>query len=385
MPSCVAFLPWLALQSPVTVYDVRLIPYRRGLAPGDTTTATQADVDGVLAAYAIRKDHPVERAALVEVGDWHTGQDADDETRERLFRVRELLTFTGLAGREFFRGRGYCSFDNFALYLQRFVPGDTQHFTFNTRRRDGGASITWGATDFAFLKPLHVDENARPNIDERFLFALLQADAAIQAPFSAIVEFNRANSDSQDVPVHTEVVMTKSAFEYFLDVGHKSDEMVAAFLRIVPPRLGNRPLQGPLANRWPMVRGGVPIRAIETWAREFCVRRNESAHGARRGANQNLVWSEHAHLAFAAILLPLLVKQRLAAGGFYQMREVEQIQLELIESYLMFDPFAPVASPYEHPEHPWSTVYSEEVVREKLRRGLEREMAKIDWANIPPQ
>jgi len=206
-----------------------------------------------------------------------------------------------------------------------------------------------------------------------------------RAPFSAIVEFNRANSDSLDVPVHTEVVMMKSAFEYFLGVGHDCNEMIGALLPLIPTRPKHFPLDGPLATRWPTAnRKGIAIRPIEAWGREFCLRRNESAHGANRGANPGFVWSVHAHLAFASVLLPLLVKQQMVQLGFYQMAQRDTIQLEVIESYVLLDPFAAPATQEDRIERPWSKVYSEIVCGELLRRELESRMNEIRWDEPPP-
>jgi hypothetical protein len=50
----------------------------------------------------------------------------------------------------------------------------------------------------------------------------------------AIIDFNRANTDSQDVPTHTEVVMTKSAFEFLLGIGEKKDELVRPLNEVDP-------------------------------------------------------------------------------------------------------------------------------------------------------
>lgn len=72
----------------------------------------------------------------------------------------------------------------------------------------------WGTDDFAFYRSLHVASIERVKLDESLLVALQAADSKDQLPHAAIVEFNLANTDSSDVPQHTEVVMTKSAFEH---------------------------------------------------------------------------------------------------------------------------------------------------------------------------
>jgi hypothetical protein len=54
--AAIAFFPWLKLINPLAVGYVRLIPYERGSVPGDTERAKQADLDGMLSAYADRPD-----------------------------------------------------------------------------------------------------------------------------------------------------------------------------------------------------------------------------------------------------------------------------------------------------------------------------------------
>ena len=89
-------------------------------------------------------------------------------------------------------------------------------------------------------------------------------------------------------------------------------------------------------------------------------------------------------MAFVSILFPLLVKQRLARDGLLQMDETDEIALAWIEAYLMFDPFEPRARGKPRlRQHPWSRIYSEDVIGEKLRRRLHEQLQQIDWKNLP--
>ena len=357
-----------------------------GRHPGGEGSVTQVDMDGVLEAYATRKNHPVKHAALMEVGAWHLGQETDEEIRTDLFRAREFVAFAALAQRRLFRGHfDYCNFDHYFFVLQNYQMGHTGAFSFATRRRDGGTQQMWDAKEFTFLKPLHVAADTKLTVDELLLAALLRAEEAERTPYEAIVEFNRANTDSQDIPIHTELVMTKSAFEFLLGIRHEADELVEAILPLIPERSPAHRLDGPLAEHWPRSRGNRPMRLLEAWAREFCIRRNEGAHGRRRRGRGDFVWSEESHLAFTSILFPLLLKQRLTRDGFLQMDETDQIQLVGIEAYLTWDPFASSAGGRRRQphEHPWSRIYSEDVLGEKLRRRIEEQMRGIDWDNLP--
>jgi len=153
---------------------------------------------GILSAYATRKDRLVEDAAILEVGDWCSGQDDSDAVRADLFRVRELVAFAALAARRLFTGHGldYCNFDTYALTVQRFRPNAVGQFAFDVRRRDGISLHGWSAEDFAFVKPLHVADSGRMDLDSELLAGLLAAVESDQPLLDAIIEFNRANTDS---------------------------------------------------------------------------------------------------------------------------------------------------------------------------------------------
>lgn len=383
MPNTIAFFPWVSLREPLVVGPVRLIPYERKHAPADGPHVAQADIDGVLKAYAVRKSVLVKAATLMEVGPWQLGQDADEETRRRLFRARELVAITALAERQLFRGHfDYCNFDTYAFVVQNYQPGNSGTFSFTTRHRDGNASRMWRAEEFAFVMPLHVESKATMKLDQALLAALLVADESDNLPYDAIVEFNRANTDSDGIPTHTEVVLTKSAFEFLFDISQNVNEFVDALGKAIPECVPVTKLDGPLAQRWKDARTKA-TRPLDAWAREFCDVRGGAAHGTTRGGTR-FVWSEEAHLAFTSILFPLLIKQRLAKGGFLTIDDRDALELAWIEEYLMYDPFA--ARPLDDdPEHPWSAVYSTKVLGEIMRRGIQREFKKIDWSNLPKE
>jgi hypothetical protein len=381
MPNTIAFFPWVSLHELVIVDPVRLIPYERCHAPADGPHVAQSDIDGVLKAYGNRKDELVHAATLLEVGDWKLGQVADSETRGKLFRARELVGFSALAKRQLFRGHfDYCNFDTYSFVIQNYVPGNSARFSFDTRHRDGTANRMWASDEFAFFKPLHVESNALIKIDETFLAALLAADAAGKLPYDAIVEFDRANTDSDDVPTHIEIVLAKSAFEYLFDISQNVPDFVEALRKAVPERDPQTNLSGPLAQRWKDARPKA-ARPLEAWAREFCDIRGGAAHGAQRNSHR-FVWSEEAHLAFVSILFPLLMKQRLAHEQFLTVGERDALELAWIEDYLMHDPFAP-EQPDRAVEHPWSKVYSYNILGEVMRRGIARSADQIDWSNMP--
>lgn len=375
MPSVIAFFPWVHIDEPLIVGRLRLLPYARGRLPGDGPKVAQKDIDAVLRAYAVRKNQVVQKATLLELGTWRLGQDASRRV-DPLFTARELIAFSALAERQLFGQFSYCNFDTYALTIQRYHAGSAGAFSFFTRRRDGGTNQLWDTKEFTFLKPLHVEFDAKIKIDRSLVAALLKADNADKLPLEAIIEFNRANTDSQDVPSHTEVVMTKSALEFLFGIGEKRDELVRALNAVIPLRNPPWP-NGPLRKKW-QTKFPKAARPLEAWGREFCDLRGGAAHGQRRGGDR-FIWSERAHLAFASILFPLLVKQRLAGDGFMELQERDAVHLELIEAYLMHNPF--IARRRKRPprEHPWRRIYSERILGELMRRQLLRQVRELKF------
>lgn len=263
MPA-IAFFPWAQIDELVEVGPVRLLPYVRGKLAGDRPHASQRDIDGVLAAYAIHGQQRVRQAALLEVGDWRTGTEADAAVSD-LFGARRALGFAALADRRLFTHFEYCNFDTYMLIVQRFQTGATDSFAFTTRRRDGGTTHTWSTSSFAFHRPNHVDGNAMMRLDAALLVAVLKLRPPGHAHFlEAMDEFNLANTDSSDVPMHTEVVMMKSAFEWMVPDRREGHE-----LREGAHRPAFRSSARTIKNRPPAIGVGSSLAARQAPARSL--------------------------------------------------------------------------------------------------------------------
>jgi len=352
MPNAIAFFPWASVQSAVSVGPLRLLPYERGTLPGDQPLITQADIDGILSVYTNRPNYAVTKGALLELDEWQTGMDTSERQVARLFQVRHLLAFSALSRRQLFhRVSDYANFDTFTLVIQRYKPGDTGTFAFSTRRRDGRTQHLWGTDEFAFHRPNHVDGRARMEFDEPLLAALLALPETHKRVYEAIVEFNLANTDSSDVPSHVEAVMCKSAFEWLLQI----DSTAKSFVKALESRLASinpAEIEGPLVSKWSS-RWQHEARLLHAWAKDFCAVRGISAHGV---VKSNFVWSNSQHLAFIAILFPLLVKKVLADDGRLTLAVGDVERLRRIEAYLAHDPFD--FDWNSGRTHPWSEISS---------------------------
>lgn len=378
MSSAIAFFPWWAVPEAVTWGPIRLIPYQRGQAPGDGNGVAQADLDAMLQAYATRPGKPIRRATLLEVDTWRLGEDPEPVLR-RFFTAREAIGFAGLAARNLFEGHfGYGCFHNFSLVVQRYQPGKGDMFAFTMRRRDGGARHVWSTDEFAFQCPLHVDSNARMPPLDAALVQLLMDDTLPVSWSEAITEYNHANTDSIDVPTHVEMVMMKSAFELLFSVNPDARSFEHALTRLLttipaPPS----PVEGPLAAKW-MQAFPRSSRLYQAWAREFCSRRGAAAHGSKRGAH--FVWSEAAHLVFASLLFPLVLKKLASEQGRYAISAEDLERLSRIDEYLAHEPmdFREDDEQDLPAKHPWREIDLDIRMRALSQRMYPQMMAAIE-------
>lgn len=359
--SAIALLPWIRLEEPLLVEDLRLLPYQRKKLPGDLPLVVQVDIDAIFGAYADRPKKPVQRGALVEIGGWKSGMEASAEVIDDLRRASDFLTFSALSNRQLFRGHfGYVNAAAYKVVIQRFEAGQADRFAYQTRRRDGGTLNFWSSDAFNYARPTQTEPSWRIDPDIPLLECLLRLPKTEHRIFEAVREFNAANSDSPDIPVHVEMVMIKAAFEGLLNINTANDPFTLALARIVPQARdvsADRPLAIEWIRRWTPKDG----RLLTAWGREFCALRGVSAHGQK--GQSRLIWDEHRHLAYASILFPLVLKRVLAEKGHYTLSEYDESHLGRIENYLEYDPF-PRADGERHSEpardqkpHPWDDLF----------------------------
>jgi hypothetical protein len=356
MTSALAFFPWVSIEEPQTYGAVRLLPYRRGRLPGDLPGVSQADIDAVLASYSGYAKGSTDAATLLEVDDWQLGGDPDS-VLERLFDIKEWITTAALACRRLFRGHfQYCNSETFTLMVQRFQAGRADRFAFGTRRRDGGTRNFWAASNFAFYRPLHVPAHPKFDFDVSLFGALMDLPPGHTHLRESVIEFNRANTDSPDIPQHVELVMVKSALESLLQCGSRERRFRTRLLELVDSHLA---VAAPNASaRW-VDRYKGTNRPIEAWATEFCRLRGVSAHGMERGQLRP-IWLEAEHLAFVSVLFPLLLKLVLADLGLLEIERIDRGRLYLVETLLAVDPLRHDTEDGAKP-HPWSEYESKAI------------------------
>lgn len=136
--------------------------------------------------------------------------------------------------------------------------------------------------------------------------------------------------------------------------------------------------KGPLLDKW---KNRFPRASsiLGAWAQEFSALRGANAHGVDRKLD-HFVWGSRAHLAFASILFPLIVKKKLADAGLWAQQEADAEKLRRIQDYLMDDPFNIGSMKRQDSHHPWSDIDGEALMaslerrmREELRQQIFKE------------
>ena len=343
MPHALAFFPWIALDQPLTIGELRLLPYRAGGRRNTLPHVAQADLNAIFRSYRNRPREPVRQSTIVEVGDWQSGQEMDAVTAKRLYHIRDALAFSALSNRRLFQGHdNYVNTDAFTLIVQKFMPGEAHYFAYGTRRRDGATNNLWTNSEFSFQRPLHVSTGARPEVNTELALALMalpKEDPILEA----VSEFNAGNTDSDRVPVHVELVMIKTALEWLLGIDERRVSLTKALLARFPKSTAATP-HGPLTARW-MEETPTDDRLLAAWALDFCKVRNSAAHGSTKRGAPRLVWDHDRHLAFASMLFPLVVKKVLAERTVYVPTARDRDEFNHIEDFLAIDPFGPEVRP----------------------------------------
>lgn len=375
--SAIAFLPWISLNESLVVGDLRLLPYERRKLPGDLPFVQQRDVDAVFGAYSNGRRSIVKHGALLEIGDWKSGQEPSPQALADIRHVCALITVSALSKRQLFGGHaGYVNSAAYKVIIQRFEAGQADRFAYETRRRDGGTLNYWTSDSFNYARPTHTEASWRIELDTPLLECLLKLPRTHRGIFEAVAEFNAANSDSPDMPIHVEVVMLKTAFEWLLQIKSGNEQFTTALSKLVPVAVSVEN-GGKLPGEWSKKAPPKDGRLLTAWGLEFCALRGASAHGQK--GQPKVSWDAHSHLAFGAVLFPLVLKKRLADEGFYKLSELDEENLQSVERLLAFDPFQKAEKIQRtgrrtsQVKHPWSVIASEaraKVASQRFRRDL---------------
>lgn len=89
-----------------------------------------------------------------------------------------------------------------------------------------------------------------------------------------------------------------------------------------------------------------------------------------------------AHLAFAALLFPLLVKKLLKDAGLFTMDDWDWERLRRLDWYLTHNPFAPRD---RRAQHPWHRVENEALVAARAEQFYTHMSSALDRMSATPE
>lgn len=321
------FFPWLTLDENVDIDRFRLVSFQRGQAPGGLGSAEQGLIDGVLAPFRVPHG-PVNVATIAHLEGKAYTADLDEAERNDLFVFSQVVTFSGLAARQFcnLAAARYCNAADFAFLIQGFREEPNGTF-FDVRRRDGYTSKRVTAEAYQVLAPAHLSFTRPIDLDVGLLRAFMNARGRPiwDRLFEAVGPFLRANTDSADTAEQTEVVEMVGAFEKALGVWG-SDALKREFGQHFRPTRDISPRDAPRIP--PARRNGPSVRRF--WIDDLYSLRNAHAHGSQ-APPADLLWGRIEHLLLGAYALPLLVKSLLNEEQLYELTTTDQRAIDLFE------------------------------------------------------
>jgi hypothetical protein len=355
----IAFLPWLTLDAERLLSRFRLVPYGIGRSNDVVSLIPHAHIDQALRFYRDSRRKPIQRCSLVAFADRAIGAELSETDVQEIFIFGELLAFSALAKRRFFQnGFGYVSRDQYVLVVQQLPEQFSGSIALTYRRRDGGITHGIGADDYPIPIPPHVGEQAPLTYDDRLLGGLLKAWTELSArdwqrSYEAVNAFNLANTDSEAVPEHMELVLLHGAFERAMGVkGGDTNDFVAKLSACF--QINTRVHCRTKGAIQPKPKPNEPY-VLEAWARDFCLARGSVAHGHGYAAAKP-TWSLRNHLLLATYLLPLVMKRVLAKAGTLPMCGEDVALIDAFECLASFDHFARSS---QRTTPPWRRIMSE--------------------------
>jgi hypothetical protein len=258
-------------------------------------------------------------ATLVAV-DGEVGGRLGDDDIQRVFDVREALSFAALAQRSYFGiAEHYWNDTTLQCYAQAYVPG-SQEASVHIRRR--GLPELCALGKLRVLRPPHVHSPAHVRIDGKLFEALVAARGGDhwQRLRDGMFLFNRANTDAPDIAPDTELSLTVSATQGLLDLREKFGkvDLAKAVAKLFHRAANETAPEGSRARGPANSKGPAPTSLFEAWFRDLYENRSKIDHGTRGGAPQS-GWTVSEHLILAAYIVPRLTMIKLDELGTYTL------------------------------------------------------------------
>lgn len=261
-------------------------------------------IKGVIRPYSLSPiyESNIMEFTLVYFEELGVLHDLDEEQRNNLFYIVELLKFTALSTREYFtHNPQYFNTNNFQLIIQKF-PGNNFDVVIDCRRRDASTSVFTPGNQFKQFAPSNVSRLTRFNFDVELLKSLYSGYSndvdSWKKIYDSILSFNLANTDS-DVRETMELILMSGAFEQVLESRNNfmdfSEKFSNVFVGFSTMKVENR--DKVLGTR--LLRFETDLR--KAWSADLYQLRGGLAHGAQSARFYNSSWSIYEHLLLSSL------------------------------------------------------------------------------------
>jgi len=330
-----AFLPWVSIAEEVTLNGITLRPVDINDSDFDEETLNQ--VQAITEPYSLSPiyDSRIRQFTLIFFENGGILDDIDEEGREFLFLVSELLKISAISKREYFTHHPpYFNTNNFQLIIQRF-SGDNFDVAIENRRRDGSRTTYTPEGQYRHYAPVGVERLVDFNFDIELFSSLLSYYSddldGWEKVYDSILTFNLANTDGESRDT-TELILSCGAFEQilssrsnYMDFSEKFSDLFEDF-PVVEIEGSDKELNQRI-NRF-----GLNYR--RAWAADLYQLRGGVAHGAQSARYYNSSWIIMEHLLLSSYIYPLVLKLKLQALEIYELTETDQRNIFSID-YLL--------------------------------------------------
>lgn len=361
------FLPWAKNDKPIAIGEFILTPYERGNEPFGINTPKQKLVDGILEPYRAHANKPIKKALILSFKESDLLKELNEDDIAKIYNFSELFTFSNLSSRRYFDNilDEYCNKDAFQIIIQGFGSETEYKGSAITRRRRDGSSTTYYTKDALFInKPGHIVSQRKLNTDFVFLESLLKTQEVIaekewSAIFEAVISFNLANKDSEEISENIELILINNSFERLLDTNGKEDELGQKLTSILKPEVdlpkdNCEKLKNIEGNRF---KKSIYVRDI--WVRDLFRIRNNIAHG-KLTSQYPFVFSLKHHLLLASLIFPIILKLVISSRGLYTLSDDDTMIINVFEKLVCAEHFQiENKDEFDMPEFPWHKIFAE--------------------------
>lgn len=319
------FFPWFTIEAPLTFGRYKLFPHKVDEA---SLHGIPAEIARIAAPYRMNHTRSVREICVLQIDGKAFDADLNEDERAEIFELAEVLALAALSDREYFSHSNYTNRDTYVVIIQGFKTGE-KGFAIDARRRDGSNTIYWNDDLFMVLCPPHVSPNMKQQFDGTLVNALLGAYASANGErFDwSIFYFNRANTDSNQATVQSEVVQSIAAFEALFQVRTgKEEDLATAFSVSLDKHAEDLSLALPVRlQKQAVLTQFLSVRNL--WIRDMYRTRNSFAHGGKERRKTPAIWSTQEHLLLSSFIFPVCVKIELEKEGFYKLTDEDLLKI----------------------------------------------------------